>query len=99
MRIQPGTRAFVTGASRGIGRALARALAVRGAFVGLAARSAEELDALAGELGGEALTCDVGDAESVRRAVDLFAAGGLDLVVANAGTGRSPSRSSTRSRR
>jgi short-subunit dehydrogenase len=89
MRITPGTRAFVTGASRGIGRALARALAGRGASVGLAARSRDDLEALAAELPGEhvVLACDVGDAESVRGAVDGFAvrAGGLDLVIANAG--------------
>jgi short-subunit dehydrogenase len=89
MRITPGTRALVTGASRGIGRALAEALAARGATVGLAARSAEELEALAAELPGthHALPCDVGDAAEVRAAVDGFAAtaGGLDLLVANAG--------------
>src|ERR687887_329762 len=85
MRITPGTRAFVTGASRGIGRALAQALAARGATVGLAARSADDIEALAAELGGRALPCDVGDAAAVRAAVDTFAADGLDLVVANAG--------------
>ena len=89
VRIGPGTRAFVTGASRGIGRALAHALAERGATVGLAARSTADLEALAAELPGDhhALTCDVGDAASVGAAVERFAAaaGGLDLVAANAG--------------
>lgn len=82
----------MTGASRGIGRALAERLAVRGATVGLAARSADELEALAdevGRLGGTAhvLPCDVTDASSVTEAVDAFVAqaGGLDLLVANAG--------------
>ena len=84
----------MTGASRGIGRALAEQLAARGATVGLAARSTAELEALADALpappGGSAhqvLTCDVGEPESTRAAVDGFvaAAGGLDLVVANAG--------------
>ena len=89
MEIGTGTRAFVTGASRGIGRALCRALAERGATVGLAARSAGELEALAAELPGEhvVLECDVADRASVERAVDAFVAqaGGLDLLVANAG--------------
>lgn len=89
MRIDASVCALVTGASRGIGRALAQALAQRGAAVGLAARSREELEALASELGARAyaLPCDVGDAAQVQVAVDRFAqaAGGLDLVVANAG--------------
>jgi short-subunit dehydrogenase len=92
MRIASGTRALVTGASRGIGRALAEQLAARGATVGLAARSGAELEALADALPAPAtgthlvLSCDVGDAESTRAAIDRFAGeGGLDLLVANAG--------------
>ena len=84
-----GTCALVTGASRRIGRALAEAIAARGATVGLAARSADELEALAAALPGRhhVLPCDVTDAAAVARAVDTFVqcAGGLDLVVANAG--------------
>ena len=79
----------MTGASKGIGRALAEALAARGATVGLAARSEDELAAVAASLGGRAvaLPCDVADAESVSGAVERFAAeaGGLDLAIANAG--------------
>ncbi|HEX8106001.1 MAG TPA: SDR family NAD(P)-dependent oxidoreductase [Solirubrobacteraceae bacterium] len=89
MRIEVGTRALVTGASRGIGRAIASALAARGATVGLAARSQDELEALAASLPGthHALPCDVGDRDSIGAAVDAFRerAGGLDLVIANAG--------------
>ena len=89
MRIESGTRALITGAGRGIGRALAQALAARGATLGLMARSREELDALAASLPGEhhVLVADVADADAVRAAVDAFAAaaGGVDLVVANAG--------------
>ena len=89
MRIDATTRALVTGASRGIGRAVARALAARGAAVGLLSRSESELRALASELGPRtvALPADVGDREQVRAAVERFSAqaGGLDLVVANAG--------------
>jgi short-subunit dehydrogenase len=89
MQVTAGTRALVTGASRGIGRALAAALAARGATLGLAARSKEQLDQLAGELPGthHVLTCDVADATATQRAIDHFvaAAGGLDLLIANAG--------------
>ena len=89
MQIRSGTRAFVTGASRGIGRAVAHALAQRGAVVGLAARSTPDLEALAAELPGahHVFTCDVALPASIRSAVEDFvvAAGGLDLVVANAG--------------
>ncbi|MFP5363239.1 MAG: SDR family NAD(P)-dependent oxidoreductase [Thermoleophilia bacterium] len=89
MEIRSGTRAFVTGASRGIGRAVAQALAQRGAVVGLAARSTTDLAALAAELPGthHPLTCDVALPASIATAVEDFvaAAGGLDLLVANAG--------------
>jgi len=82
MRIDAGTRALVTGASRGIGRAVAAALAGRGATVGLLARSAEPLGPRT-----VALAADVGDREQVQAAFARFAehAGGLDLAVANAG--------------
>ncbi len=85
MNIDSTTRALVTGPSRGIGRAIAQALAARGATVGLASRSRDELEALAAELPGEhlVLPCDVGDREQVERAVAGMP--GLDLVVANAG--------------
>ncbi len=86
MELRPGTRALVTGASRGIGAALARELARRGAVVGLAARSLGELEALAAELPGDghvALECDVASAASVQAAIARF--GPLDLLVANAG--------------
>lgn len=88
MRIESGTRALITGAGRGIGRALAQELAARGATLGLLARSREDLDALAADLAGDhqVLVADVSDAGAVKAAVDEFAAGGgLDLLVANAG--------------
>lgn len=89
MRIEAGTRALLSGASRGIGRALAQALAARGARLGLLARSGAELDALAAQLPGDhvALAADVADEPAVRVAVERFVqdSGGLELVVANAG--------------
>ncbi|MBW3652563.1 MAG: SDR family oxidoreductase [Actinobacteria bacterium] len=89
MQIAAGTRALVTGASRGIGLAVARGLAQRGATVGLAARSAADLEALAAELPGThyPLICDVALPASIATAVETFvaAAGRLDLLVANAG--------------
>jgi short-subunit dehydrogenase len=89
VRIDHGTRAIVTGASRGIGRATAQAFAARGARLGLLSRGEEELRQLAGELGGEpvVLPADIGDRESVFGAVERFVeeAGGLEVVVANAG--------------
>lgn len=95
MKITPGTPALVTGASSGIGREIALALAARGCRVGLVARSADALEELAAELaeaGGEgvALPADVRDEERVAAAVDAAARrfGGLRLVIANAGLGR-----------
>ncbi len=89
MKIEPGMRAFVTGASRGIGAALARALADQGVTVGLAARSTAELEELATSLPGEhvVVECDVTSDESVREALESFVAqaGGIELLVANAG--------------
>ena len=65
MLIDSTTRALVTGASRGIGLASARALAARGAKVGMIARGEEELAARAEELGATAIAADVADAEAI----------------------------------
>lgn len=82
---------IITGASAGIGAAAARAFAGAGARLVLAARSADALTALAGELGGGALAVptDVGDqaqcAALVARAVAEL--GRVDLLINNAGVG------------
>lgn len=82
--------AWVTGASGGIGRALALALAADGWTVWATARGAEKLDALAAEAKGPGsirpLPCDVTDREGMERAAaTILAEGPLALVILNAG--------------
>jgi 3-oxoacyl-[acyl-carrier protein] reductase len=80
-----GRVALVTGASRGIGASVARALAANGVRLGLASRSGDDL----GIEDAVARPCDVRDPAAVEalvtKTVDRF--GGLDIVVANAGAG------------
>jgi short-subunit dehydrogenase len=86
MELRPGSRVLITGASRGIGRALAEAFSARGCVTGLVARSEEELRELAGRLPGEgheALPADAGEHDRVAQAVARF--GEVDVAVANAG--------------
>jgi 3-oxoacyl-[acyl-carrier protein] reductase len=80
-----GKVAFVTGASRGIGAAVARSLAQHGAKLGLASRTGGDL----GLDGAVATPCDVRRAEEVDAAVarTVAAHGRLDILVANAGVG------------
>jgi ribitol 2-dehydrogenase len=84
-----GKVALVTGASSGIGRTVAQALAREGAKVALAARSTDRLEALAAELGGRALVLPTdlaipADSETmVARTIAHF--GTLDILFANAG--------------
>jgi 3-oxoacyl-[acyl-carrier protein] reductase len=93
VRIEPGTRAIVTGASRGIGHALCLALASRGARLGLVARDKERLEEVVERLPASpagphlALVADVAKRGQLQRAVDRFVkrAEGLELAVANAG--------------
>ena len=65
----------MTGASGGLGQAIARALARRGAHVVLTARRAEVLEALAAETGGRALACDLSDRAALERLVERGRAG------------------------
>ena len=82
-----GKTALVTGASRGIGRAIAAELAAAGANVVVGYRSGqEEAEALASELGGRAVQADVSNAEEAARLVEE--AGDLDILVNNAGLTR-----------
>ena len=80
-----GKAAFITGASRGIGAAVARSLSAAGVSVGLASRSGDDL----GLERAVGLACDVSDPDevdaSVAATVERF--GRLDILVANAGVG------------
>ena len=84
-----GRTALVTGASGGLGQAIARALKRRGADLVLTARRVEVLESLAAETGGQAVACDLSDRESLLLLVEQ--AGPVDVLVASAanpGSGR-----------
>ncbi len=87
-----GKTALVTGASGGIGGAIARALHAQGARVALSGTRVAPLEALAAELGEGAvvLPCDLSDAEAVEALPKAAteALGGLDILVNNAGITR-----------
>lgn len=92
MRMNSSSRvAIITGASSGIGAALARALAARGYRIGLLARRTERLEALKIELGDCAAVAeaDVGQRHQVVAAIHQLAdrLGPVDLLIANAGVG------------
>jgi NAD(P)-dependent dehydrogenase (short-subunit alcohol dehydrogenase family) len=77
------SRALVTGGGRGIGARIARELAGDGWHVTVTARTAEQAEAVAHEIGGEAVAGDVSKRADVERM--LATAGPIDLLVANAG--------------
>src|ERR1041384_2836040 len=88
-----GKTALITGGGRGIGRAIALAFAREGARIAVAARTVEQIEQVANEIGNGAiaLTCDVADPESVKR---MFAElherfGHADILVNNAGIAES----------
>jgi NAD(P)-dependent dehydrogenase (short-subunit alcohol dehydrogenase family) len=82
-----GKSVLITGASRGIGAATARAFARAGARVGLAGRDPARMHPLADEIGASVLPCDVADYAQVQAAVAAMNAahGALDILVNNAG--------------
>src|SRR5882757_524045 len=93
-----GRVALITGASRGIGRAIARGYAKEGAVIAVTARTEGDLHSLAGEVqsaGGKALAirADLVDvatpAEVIRQVLEAF--GTIDILVNNAGIGSSSS--------
>ena len=87
-----GMTALVTGASGGIGSAIAKALAAQGARLAVSGSNSEKLERFRGELGGEhvALPCDLSDGAAVDALVPqaVAALGRLDILVNNAGVTR-----------
>ncbi len=86
--LTPRPLAVVTGASSGIGAATVRQLAAEGFHVVCAARRTERIEALAAEVSGTAVSCDVTDADSVARLaqrVNELGDGRLAVLVNNAG--------------
>jgi short-subunit dehydrogenase len=77
-----GARALLTGATGGLGEAIAHALAERGANQVLSGTRAAALEALVAEVGGEAIPCDLADRDAVERLASQ--AGDVDVLVANA---------------
>ncbi|HEY0725315.1 MAG TPA: SDR family NAD(P)-dependent oxidoreductase, partial [Pyrinomonadaceae bacterium] len=81
--------ALITGGGRGIGRAIALAFAREGIRIVVAARTAEQIEQVAREIGNNALAvvCDVSDSQSVAR---MFSeVGDIDILVNNAGIAES----------
>ncbi len=87
-----GKTALVTGASGGLGQAIARALHARGAIVGLSGTRLDALEQLAGELAANVhvLPCDLADKAAVEALIPAAEAalGGVDILVNNAGVTR-----------
>lgn len=77
-----GARVLLTGATGGIGHAIARALHARGAELILTGRRTEVLDGLAAEVGGTTIACDLSDATAVTKL--MAEVGDIDVLVANA---------------
>lgn len=80
-------RILVTGASSGVGEAVARAFAAAGAQLVLAARSRTALEAVADEIGAAAIVADISQPDECHRLIEQAAAalGGLDVLINNAG--------------
>jgi short-subunit dehydrogenase len=78
-----GRSVLLTGATGGIGHAIARAAAGRGARLVLTGRRADVLEPLAAELGGRAVACDLARPEEVSRLLEEV--GNADVLIANAG--------------
>jgi 3-oxoacyl-[acyl-carrier protein] reductase len=89
-----GSKALITGATKGIGRAIADALADEGCNVAICARNAEEVDAAVEALSAKGVTAfgqavDVGDGDAFKAWIDASAEalGGIDCIVSNVSGG------------
>lgn len=89
-----GNKALVTGATKGIGRAIADALADEGCHVAICARNQDEVNAAVADLSAKGVTAygeavDIGDSESFKAWIDASAAalGGIDTIVSNVSGG------------
>jgi len=82
----------ITGASEGVGRAIAERLAKEGAKLALIARSKDKLTEAAQSVGGQAFACDVRDKAQLRQTIEAIAKafGGIDVLVNNAGIWQKP---------
>lgn len=82
-----GAHVLITGGSRGIGAAMARAFAARGAKVSVAARSTDALKAVAAPIGAATFTVDLADADQTEALIPTVEAeaGPIDILMSNAG--------------
>lgn len=87
-----GKTALITGGGRGIGRAIAQTFAQHGARVAVAARTREQVETVAQEIGGIALVCDVANPDQVAQ---IFADIKPDILVNNAGIAESATLTNT----
>ena len=85
-----GARVVVTGGARGIGSAIARSFAAQGASIAVVDRLAAECEAVAEEVSGVAVICDLADPDETSSSMEraLARLGGVDVLVNNAGVFR-----------
>ncbi|WP_261663731.1 SDR family oxidoreductase [Deinococcus sp. Marseille-Q6407] len=91
-KVGEGKSAFVTGGSKGIGYAVAQALAKAGYSVTITSRNEQEVTGAAAQIGSQVrgVVCDVRNPQALQEAVDVHTGifGGLDVLFVNAGVGK-----------